>query len=78
LTEKPTTSRKIFSVQVGNIYTYISMYIQRVEAEKWIRVNKMLYAPDQRICLLPMTPCRPAAGHAGASYYMYYTLCSPD
>ena len=76
--EKPTVSRNFFIVQMGNTYTYNSMYIQMVESEKWLKVIKMLYPPDQRRCPLPMTPCRPAVGHVGAFYYTYHTLCSPD
>ena len=76
--EKPTVSRNLIIIQMGNTYTYNSMYIQMVESEKWLKVIKMLHPPDQRRCPLPTTPCRPAAGHVGAFYYMYHTLCSPD
>lgn len=78
--ERKTNSLKksLFIVQTGNTYTYNSMHIQMVKPEKWLKVIMMLYPPGQRRCLLPMTPCMPAVGHAGAFYYMYHTLCSPD
>jgi hypothetical protein len=36
--KKNQVSRNLLIVQMGNTYTYKSMYIQMVESEKWLKV----------------------------------------